>query len=47
MMSMLNRSGLSARPESEATMATLPELGGYATSAMVAAPKRLFCMVAF
>src|SRR5829696_2534789 len=46
-MSMLNRSGLSARPESAAMIATLRELGGYATPAMVTAPKRLFCMVAF
>ena len=28
-------------------IATLLELGGYATPAMVTAPKRLFCMVAF
>ena len=47
MMSMLNRSGLSVRPESEAIIATLRELGGYATPAMITAPKRLFCIVAF
>jgi ribonuclease R-like protein len=46
-MSMLNRFGLSVRPESEAMIATLLELGGYATPAMVTAPKRLFRMVAF
>src|SRR5918998_140076 len=47
MMSMLNRSGLSVRPESDAMMAMPPELGPYETPAMVAPPKVLAWIVAF